>query len=310
MEGRNNQKLPALPPSLRRMAEEGRLVHAVNLEGEPGSGRAALAMALAGAVLCEEQRGEMCGGCLACRKVLAGAHSDVTVVNGKEDPERFKVAPLRELCAGAYRSPSEGRAKVYVIAEAQLLPPASQNVLLKVIEEPPEDTFFILTCDNKFRLLPTILSRVVTVSMSTLTVEQCQEELRRRVKGKTDEEYREAALLGCGSPGTAERILTQQKAAKEARAARALVEAMANRDPYRAIAAATPFEKERTSYAALLDAAARLCALPELRQELGLTPAAAAAIRQRLDRTAERSRQNGYLPLLTATLASSGQSKF
>lgn len=304
MEGRKNQKLPALPPSLRKMAEEGRLVHALNLEGEPGSGRAALAMALAGAILCEERRGEMCGDCLACRKVLAGVHSDVTVVSGKEDPEQFKVGPLRELCAGAYRSPSEGRAKVYVIAEAQLLLPASQNVLLKVIEEPPEDTFFILTCDNKFRLLPTILSRVVTVTLPALTAEQCQEELRRRIEGKTDQEYREAALLGCGSPGAAERILTQQKAAKEARAARALVEAMANRDPYRAIAAATPFEKERTGYAALLDTAARLCAFPELRQELGLTPAAAAAIRQRLDKTAERSRQNGYLPLLTATLAS------
>lgn len=299
-----NHKLPTLPPSLRRMAEEGRLVHAVNLEGEPGSGRAALAMALAGAILCEEQRGEMCGRCLACRKVLAGAHSDITLVNGKEDPELFKVGPLRELCAGAHRSPSEGRAKVYIIAEAQLLPPAGQNVLLKVIEEPPEDTFFILTCDNKFRLLPTILSRVVTVTLPTLTVEQCREELRRRVEGKTEEEYREAALLGCGNPGMAERILTQAKAAKEARAARVLVEAMARRDPYRAIAAATPFEKERTGYAALLDTAARLCALPELRQELGLTPAAAAVIRQRLDRTAERNRQNGYLPLLTATLAS------
>lgn len=305
MEGRKNQRFPALPPALRRMAEEGRLVHAVNLEGEPGSGRFALAMALAGAILCQEQRGEMCGKCLACQKVLAGVHSDVTVADGKEDPERFKVGPLRELCAGAHRSPNEGRAKVYIIAEAQLLPTASQNVLLKVIEEPPEDTFFILTCDNKFRLLPTVLSRVVTVAMPTLTVEQCREELRRRVAGKTEEEYREAALLGCGNPGAAERILTLAKAAKEARAARALVEAMAGRDPYRTIAAATPFEKERTAYAALLDAAARLCALPELRQELGLTPVAAAGIRQRLDKTAERNRQNGYLPLLTATLAGS-----
>lgn len=303
MERKKNLELPHLPDSLRTMAEEGRLVHAVNLEGESGSGRTALAIALAGAILCEKQEGEMCGECLSCRKVLAGAHSDVTIVNGKDDPEQFKVEPLRELRAGAYRGPSEGRAKVYIIAEAQLLLPAAQNILLKVIEEPPEDTFFIFTCDNKFRLLPTILSRVATIPLHPLTVEQCQKELCRRVAGKTEEEYREAALLGCGDPGAGERILTQEKAAKEARAARALVEAIAARDPYRAITAATPFEKDRSGYAALLDTAARLCTLPELRQELGLAPAGAAAIRKKLDKTAERNRQNGYLPLLTAVLS-------
>lgn len=307
MERRGNLEVPTLPSALRAMAEEGRLVHGINLEGEPGSGRAALARALAGAILCERQRGEMCGECTSCRKVLAGIHSDVTTVDGRETPELFKVDALRELCAGAHRSPNEGRAKVYIIAEAQLLPPAGQNVLLKSIEEPPEDTFFILICDNKFRLLPTILSRVVTVPLRPLTVEECRELLCRRVKGRTEEEYREAALLGCGSPGEAQRILTLEKAAKEARAARALVKAMAVRDPYGAIVAATPFEKERSGYAALLDRAARLCTVPELREELGISPAGAAELRKRLDKAAERGRQNGYLPLLTATLAAGGR---
>lgn len=261
---RNDPGLPALPPVLRKMTEEHRLVHGVNLEGEPGSGRTRMALALAGAVLCEKQQGEMCGECLPCRKVLAGAHSDVTVVNGRENPELFKVDALRQLCAGAYRSPNEGRAKVYIIAEAQLLLAAGQNVLLKSIEEPPEDTFFILTCDNKFRLLPTVLSRVVTVALPPPPPEQYQ----------------------------------------KADAARSLLEAMAAKDPYKVIAAATPFEKDRSGYAVLLDSAARLCALPELRQQLGLSPAQAALIRKKLDRAAEQNRQNGYLPLLTALLAS------
>ncbi len=295
--------LPHLPPALLSMTQQDRLVHSINLEGEPGSGRRQLAMALAGAILCEKQGGEMCGQCLPCRKVLAGAHSDITLVDGREDPERFKVDLLRELRAGAYRGPSEGRAKVYIIAEAQLLPPVSQNILLKVIEEPPPDTFFIFTCDNKFRLLPTILSRVVTVPLRQLTVAECQQRLRQRVPDRTDEEYWEAALLACGSPGEGEKILSQPQAAKRARAARELVAAMAARDPYRAMAAATPFEKERPVYGELLETASRLCALPELRQELALSPAGAAGIRARLARAAERNRQNGYLPLLTSALA-------
>lgn len=295
--------LPPLPPPLRAMVEEGRLVHSVNLEGEPGSGRTAAALALAGAILCEKQGGEMCGECLQCRKVLAGAHSDVTLVDENTLPAQKQVDFVRQLRSGAFQSPSEGRAKVYIFADAPLLSRESQNILLKVIEEPPPDTFFIFTCDNKYRLLSTILSRVVTVPLRQLTVAECLPVLRERVPDKTEEEYREAALLGCGSPGEGERILTQPQAAKKARAARELVAAMAARDPYRTIAAATPFEKERTGYAALLAAAARLCALPELREELGLSPAKAAGIRDRLAQAAERNRQNGYLPLLTGALA-------
>ena len=41
--------LPPLPGPLRTMAEEGRLVHSICLEGAPGSGRKETAMALAGA---------------------------------------------------------------------------------------------------------------------------------------------------------------------------------------------------------------------------------------------------------------------
>ena len=295
--------LPPLPGPLRTMAEEGRLVHSICLEGAPGSGRKETAMALAGAILCERQGGEMCGECLPCRKVLEGVHSDVVLVDGRAQPERFKVEPMRELRAGAYRSPSEGRAKVYVIAEAQLLSREAQNILLKVIEEPPEDTFFLFTCDNKFRLLPTILSRVVAVAVPPLPVEQCQRALAERVPGKTEEAYREAALLSCGSPGEGERILTQAQAAKRARAARALVEAMAAKSPYRAMAAATPFEKTRADYTALLEAASRLAMLPELREELRLSPARGMELRERLEQALERNRQNGYLPLLTALLS-------
>lgn len=298
-----HKTLPHLPPVLRSMVEKKQLLHGINLEGEPGSGRTETALALAGAILCQRQEGEMCGTCPQCRKVLAGSHSDVILIDGREDPEQFKVDPLRRLRAGAYQSPSEGRAKVYIIAEAQRLLPPAQNLLLKIIEEPPEDTYFILTCDNKFRLLDTILSRVATVSLRPLPVAECAALLGERFPKKPEAERREAALLSCGNPGEGERILTQPQAAKRARAARSLVEAMAKGTPYYIIAAATPFEKDRRDYTALLDRAAQLAMLPELREELGLSPAAAAAIRIRLTRAEERNRQYGYLPLLTALLA-------
>jgi DNA polymerase-3 subunit delta' len=291
-----------LPQPLLAMVREDRLVHGVNLEGEPGSGRTRIALSLAGAILCERQQGEMCGECIPCRKVLAGVHSDILLVNGREDPESFKVRPMRELRAAAYQGPSEGRAKVFILAEAQLLSRESQNVLLKVIEEPPEDTFFIFTCDNKHKLLPTILSRLVTFSIPPLGEAECLKRLEERVPGRTPEEYREAALLCCGSPGVGAEILAQPQTAKRARAARELAAAMAARNAYGAMAAATPFEKNRGEYAALLEAAARLCMAPALQKEWGISPARGAALRERLQQALERNQQNGYLPLITALL--------
>lgn len=300
--GKKAKKLPRLPSPLREMALENRLPHSINLEGEPGSGRTELALALAGAILCEKQQGEMCGECSACRKILAGVHSDVILVNGREEPERFKVEPMRELRASAYIGPHEGRAKVYIIAEAQLLLRDAQNILLKVIEEPPEDTCFILTCDNKARLLPTILSRVVTVSLRPLPIRECAELLEERFPRKTREECREAALLACGAPGEGEKILTHAQTAGRAQDARSLIRAMARGDAYRTITVATPHEKTRQEYNLFLEAALRLSMLPELREELGISPGEAAVLRQRLTKAADRSRQNGYIPLLTALL--------
>lgn len=298
MKERNS--LPRLPSPLGEMAREKRLPHSINLEGEPGSGRTALAMALAGAVLCEKQQGEMCRECSACRKVLAGVHSDVLLV--EDLPTKDQVGLVRELRKNAYTGPHEGRAKVIIIPDAKRLSRESQNVLLKVIEEPPEDTFFIFTCDNKFRLLPTILSRVTTISLHPLAVEDCARLLGERFPQKSPEECREAALLACGAPGEGEAILTNAGAAKRARAARAVVESMARGDAYHTIAAAVPYEKTRQEYGLLLEAALRLSMLPELRGELGISPGEAAALRQRLQRAEERNRQNGCIPLLTSLL--------
>ena len=294
------KKLPPLPSPLREMTQEHRLPQSLCLEGEPGSGRTALALALAGSILCQRQEGEMCGECLPCKKVLSGVHRDVTLV--EEIPTKEQVDFIRELRASAYVGPHEGRAKVIILANSGRLSWDSQNILLKVIEEPPEDTCFIFTCDNKFRLLPTILSRVTTVALPPLTVSDCARALGERFPKRTEEECREAALLAAGSLGEGERILTHPQTTKRARDAKALLQALFRDDTWSAMAAGVPHEKDRQEYTLFLETALRLSMLPELLEELGAAPAAGAALRRRLQRAEERNRQNGYLPLLTALL--------
>lgn len=54
----------------------------------------------------------------------------------------------------------EGRARIFIIWQAEKMNPQMANKLLKSLEEPPENTFFFLTTESADQLLPTILSRV------------------------------------------------------------------------------------------------------------------------------------------------------
>ncbi len=78
--------------------------------------------------------------------------------------------------------------------------PWAQNALLKLFEEPPAGVLFLLTCDNRSKLLETVQSRVVALSLmepgETLTAKALLEqtpELGRNVPGRR--QFRAAAIL-------------------------------------------------------------------------------------------------------------------
>jgi DNA polymerase-3 subunit delta' len=84
------------------------------------------------------------------------------------------VATARLLQRRAALTPVLGRRKIFLIAEAErLVPqessPEAANALLKLLEEPPADSQFLLTTVDASRLLPTIRSRVVPLRLGRLT---------------------------------------------------------------------------------------------------------------------------------------------
>lgn len=257
-----------MPPAVESMLSEDRLVHALCLEGDPGTGRLRLCYALAGAVLCERHTGRMCGECVPCRKVLLGAHSDITLPDAGEGG--YKKDAVRSLRGAIYRSPSEGRAKVIILPEAQTMSQEVQNLLLSVMEEPPPDTYFFLTCDNRYRLLSTVISRMVTVAMPPRPEETVLGELRESETGKTAE---------------------------------AVLVAMAAGGGYALLAALQKAEKNRQEYAAVLEAAGRLLGMALLRSELGISTQGCIRLRRVLAEGTAKNNANGYLPLVTATMA-------
>src|SRR5947208_13420599 len=137
-------------------------VHAYLFLGPPGSGKRDAARAFAAALLCPNG-GD--GTCEVCERVLRGVHPDVVIV--ERSGPYITVDQAREIVRLAMRSPNEGHRKVLVLTDFHLVKEAAPT-LLKVIEEPPESTVFVVLADHIPPELVTIASRCVRVDFQPL----------------------------------------------------------------------------------------------------------------------------------------------
>ena len=140
----------------------GKLSHAYILSGERGFGKHTLALHLAAALACEKGKDPHsslpCLTCSACRKILDGNSPDIIYVN-RGDKATLGVDPIRELRQDVYIPPNDLSVKVYIIEEAHLMTPQTQNAFLLTLEEPPAYVLFLLLCENADLLLETVRSR-------------------------------------------------------------------------------------------------------------------------------------------------------
>jgi DNA polymerase-3 subunit delta' len=97
------------------------------------------------------------GCCQSCRKIKSGSHPDVILV--EPSGPFIRIDQIRSLCSTLALKPYEARLRVVIISDAQAMNPSAGNALLKVLEEPPDNTVLILTAMQTSDLLPTIVSR-------------------------------------------------------------------------------------------------------------------------------------------------------
>lgn len=296
------RSVPPLPAPVAAALKAGRLTHAVCLEAASPALLRDTALGLAGALLCRQGGGSMCGQCPACRKVLTGAHPDLLLYDPDEDKDIYKKESLRRLRAELFCTPVEAPAKAVILQMAERMTPEGQNLLLKIIEEPPEDTFFILTCTNRYRLLPTVLSRVTCCSLPPAGDADCLERMRRLAPGRSEEELSRALIRCGGSPETGAALLRDAAVQKRYAAAEEMLAGLAMANPYRVLAAAAPLEKDRAAYTALLETLAGLLANPTLREIYNLPVQSAARCRAQIAPLLQMCERNAYLPLVTALL--------
>jgi DNA polymerase-3 subunit delta' len=123
----------------RAAANPAAMTHAWLFTGPPGSGRSVAARAFAAALQCPLHG---CGECTACRTTMHGTHADVREVV----PEGLSIGvdEMRALVQLAARHPVTGRYQIVIIGDADRLTERAANALLKAVEEPSEQTVFLL----------------------------------------------------------------------------------------------------------------------------------------------------------------------
>lgn len=183
--------------------DSGRLPHALLIEGPTGSGRRTFARHIARAALCGGMGDKPCGQCPHCHKALAGTHPDISEIEGEGKSHHIAVDTIRNLREQAYIRPNEAARRVMIIAGAEDMNEAAQNALLKVLEEPPAHTLFILTCENRSQMLTTIQSRTLCVTLGGVAEEEALPVVRRLRPESTEEAARRALRLFSGVIGRA-----------------------------------------------------------------------------------------------------------
>ncbi|VFS69969.1 DNA polymerase III subunit delta' [Raoultella terrigena] len=120
----------------------------------------ALLYALCRYLMCRQPEGhKSCGHCHSCQLMQAGTHPDYYTLVPEKGKSALGIDAVREVNEKLYERSRLGGAKVVWISDAALLTDAAANALLKTLEEPPENTWFFLACQEPARLLATLRSR-------------------------------------------------------------------------------------------------------------------------------------------------------
>ena len=247
-----------------------RLPASLLLHGPRGIGKQRLALWLARILLCENPERAPCESCQSCRFSRQLTHPDLHwffprprlessaglddvrddyaearaeraeahgLYGAPSGEEGIFIRASRLIVQTASMSPALTRRKVFIIGDAERMVPQegseeAANAFLKLLEEPPSDTTFILTSSEPGALLPTIRSRVVSIRVAPLRDNEVRDFLsddivRKELKidgSRVDDLVR----LAAGAPG---RLMSSDELSAALTNARRMLEAAASADP-------------------------------------------------------------------------------
>jgi DNA polymerase III subunit delta' len=242
------------------------MTHAWLITGPPGSGRSVAAVCFAATLQCTSAGVPGCGRCRACTTTMAGTHADVRRVI----PEGLSIGvdEMRTIVQVASRRPSTGRWQVVLIEDADRLTEGAANALLKVVEEPPPSTVFVLCAPSvdPEDIAVTLRSRCRHIALVTPSAAAIAQVLMDS-DGLAADTANWAASVSGGHVGRARRLATDPEACERRQRALALARDAAT--PSRAYAAAEELVAAAEAEAQVLTAGRDEAETEELRTALG-----------------------------------------
>lgn len=150
--------------------------------GPKGAGKTSAARILAKSINCEHpEKGEPCNKCANCKEINSGASLDVVELDGASNRG---IEDVRNLKDKAYLLPTKLGKKVLIIDEVHMLTREAFNALLKLLEEPPKHTIFILCTTEEGKIPETVMSRLVKIEFRKGTKEELKKSLKRIIEGE------------------------------------------------------------------------------------------------------------------------------
>jgi DNA polymerase III subunit delta' len=175
------------------------LHHAFLIGGKEGVGKKQFSLHLSQLILCKEKNEYMpCNSCQPCKLFTSSNHPDFYTIKMEEGKKKISIKQVKELQTNFYESSFLNGNKIFLIENAEFLSKDASDSLLKVLEEPPENTHFIITSHRTKQLSATIQSRCSEVFINNPPKQEIENWLKQ--ENISDENLKLALDLVPGRP--------------------------------------------------------------------------------------------------------------
>ena len=151
------------------------LHHAYLFYGREGLGKKDLVTYVSNAILCENTNLVSCGKCKNCKLILSNTHPDLHAILKEEGKKNISISQIINLREKIYESAFLGRYKIISIPNIESMSRDASDAILKILEEPPKDTFFIMSSNFIHQIPSTIRSRSIEIEVTVPSFNECHE---------------------------------------------------------------------------------------------------------------------------------------
>ena len=167
--------LPKWHSKYIELISRGSMHHAYLFFGREGIGKEILINSISNLILCENNKPVSCGKCQNCSLILSCNHPDLHILSKEETKKNISISQVLDLKKRVYESSFLGKNKIISISNLETMSRDASDAILKILEEPPNNTYFLMS-SNLIHLIPTtIRSRSSEIEITHPSVKECRD---------------------------------------------------------------------------------------------------------------------------------------